>query len=92
MHGRASGVIIFGETDWYGQRLLELKEKCYMTTIVTQNMLVSRAVDWISSKLADQDKSVSINKLLEEAAIRFNLSPVDADFLQRLCTEGKEDL
>jgi len=51
-----------------------------MSTIVSQSELQRRALDWISSGLAD-GKALCV--LINEAAMRFNLSPLDVEFLER---------
>ena len=41
-----------------------------------------RAVKWIDHRL-QTDSEVKLNKLMETACIKFNLSPIDSDFLAR---------
>ena len=54
-----------------------------MTTIQPDSELVRKAVKWISAeKIDNPDKSRL--KLIEEAGIKFNLSPADAEALARL--------
>ncbi len=60
-----------------------------MTTIMPQNELTRKAVAWICEK--QQEKACrALNALLEEAAVRFNLSPKDMEFLQRFYKEKKD--
>ena len=54
-----------------------------MTTILPEGEQIRKAVKWIS-----EEKQVSPDKnrlqLLEEAGIKFNLSPVEEDYLAKL--------
>jgi hypothetical protein len=51
-----------------------------MGTIQPKGEKVRQAVKWISSELQEDDKK-SIPRLIQEAASRFNLSPVDEQSL-----------
>ena len=51
-----------------------------MTTIMPEGEELQRAIKWISGNL-DDDPKQSINKLVEKAVFKFDLSPKDADFL-----------
>ncbi|MBN2141328.1 MAG: hypothetical protein PHV85_06465 [Desulfovibrionaceae bacterium] len=53
-----------------------------MTTIMPQSELTKKAVKWISDKRRD-DAGARLAQLIEQAAMRFNLSPKDVEFLQR---------
>jgi len=44
-----------------------------------------RAVKWIDQKI-QTDSKIKLNKLMETACIKFNLSPIDSDFLARFFT------
>lgn len=57
-----------------------------MTTIVPQNEMTRKAIFWIS-EMQDCGRGENLLSLLEEAAIRFNLSPIDVEFLQRFYKE-----
>lgn len=47
--------------------------------------LVRRALEWILSRRAESGaKDASLHKLLDEAGMRFNLTPKDAEALRRL--------
>jgi len=59
-----------------------------VTTIMPQSELTKKAITWIAEML-DQKADQSINVLLEEAAVRFNLSPRDCEFLKRFYTESQ---
>jgi hypothetical protein len=51
-----------------------------VTTIVPKSELVKRALEWISEK---RKEGGSFQKLVDEAAMRFNLSPKDVEFLDK---------
>jgi len=50
-----------------------------MTTIMPQSELMRNAVRFIAEGLEKKDKS--LEKLLEDAAVHFNLSPKESEFL-----------
>ncbi|WP_319760046.1 hypothetical protein [Maridesulfovibrio sp.] len=58
-----------------------------MATVVPPCELIKKAVKWISQQHADTDKP--LKSLLEEAAMRFNLSPKDMEFMERFYAENK---
>ncbi|MCR4666816.1 MAG: hypothetical protein K5657_05930 [Desulfovibrio sp.] len=59
-----------------------------MATVVSQSELVRKAAEYINEqRAANPDKD--IQKLLDEAGMRFNLTPLDAASLERIFTEGK---
>lgn len=61
-----------------------------MGTIITKSELVNRALRFISESLAenpDQSKA----DLIDEAAMRFNLSPKESDSLLRILTAEKNN-
>jgi hypothetical protein len=51
-----------------------------MTTVQPKGEKSRQAVKWISSELQEDEKK-SIPKLIQEAARRFNLSPVEEESL-----------
>ncbi|MCD6265598.1 MAG: hypothetical protein J7K02_06490 [Deltaproteobacteria bacterium] len=58
-----------------------------MATIQPKGERLKKAVKWISSeRLEDEEKS--INLLIQEAALRFNLSPKDEDYLKSFYRKG----
>jgi hypothetical protein len=59
-----------------------------MATIVPQGENVRRAVKWISEE-RQSSPGRKLSKLVEEAAVRFNLSPAEGEYLSRLFTEQK---
>ena len=52
-----------------------------MTTIIPEGEKVRQAVKWIA-ELLKEDENESIKTLIEKAALKFNLSPKDEDFLR----------
>ena len=59
-----------------------------MTTIQPEGEQIRKAVKWFSEeKQACPDKSRL--KLLEEAGIKFNLSPVEEEYLTKITKPGK---
>ncbi|MBQ9537399.1 MAG: hypothetical protein IJU79_06415 [Desulfovibrionaceae bacterium] len=59
-----------------------------MATIVSQSELVRKAAEYINEKLA-QDPKANLSKLLDDAGMRFNLTPLDAASLERIFTKDK---
>jgi len=59
-----------------------------MATIVPQGENVRRAVKWISEE-RQGGAGKKLSKLVEEAAVRFNLSPAEGEYLSRFFTEKK---
>ena len=59
-----------------------------MTTVMPEGEALRRAVKWISAEINDNpDKSVQ--KLLNEAVTRFDLSPKDTEFLMSFYKKGR---
>jgi hypothetical protein len=54
-----------------------------MTTIQPEGDLIRKAVQWISDELQDHPEE-NRRKLMELAAVKFNLSPKDVEYLQKL--------
>lgn len=54
-----------------------------MSTIVPQSELTRRAIDWICEKAGDAPQAARVRILMEEAAMRFNLGPLEVEFLER---------
>ena len=52
-----------------------------MATIMPKGEKLRQAVSWISEKLKEDDGAV-VPLLIEKAALQFNLSPKDEDFLR----------
>ncbi|WP_027722838.1 hypothetical protein [Maridesulfovibrio zosterae] len=59
-----------------------------MTTVVTPCELTRKAVKWICEQREETDKSLS--SLLEEAAMRYNMSPKDMEFMERFFAENSD--
>lgn len=57
-----------------------------MTTVMPQGELVRKAVTYISDEREESEKSLTT--LIEDAAMRFNLSPKECDFLTKFFTEN----
>jgi hypothetical protein len=51
-----------------------------MTTIQPEGELIRKAVKWISGE-RQSDPSANLQKLIEDAALKFNLSPVEVEYL-----------
>ena len=60
-----------------------------MATVVSQSELVRKAAEFISEKRAENPKS-DLAKLLDEAGMRFNLTPLDAASLERIFRDDKK--
>ena len=61
-----------------------------VTNIMPEGEGIRRAVKWVSSERTENpDKSVQA--LINEAVLRFDLSPKDAEFLGRFCREADQD-
>lgn len=58
-----------------------------MATVMPQSELLRRAVKYVSDERGDNpDKK--LHAILDEAAMRFNLSPLDSDALHRLFSKN----
>jgi hypothetical protein len=61
-----------------------------MTTIMPEGEAIRRAVKWISGEL-QEDPNKSIQILVNDAVLRFDLSPKEAEFLTEFYRKGKID-
>jgi hypothetical protein len=61
-----------------------------MTTIMPEGEAIRRAVKWISREL-QEDPNKSIQILVNDAVLRFDLSPKEADFLTEFYRKSKMD-
>ena len=61
-----------------------------MTTVVPPCELTRKAIKWISEQHSETGKP--LKSLLEEAAMRFNLSPKDMEFMERFFAENSTEL
>ena len=59
-----------------------------MATIMPKGDKLRQAVSWISEVLKE-DENASISHLIEKAALKFNLSPKDEEFLGSFYKENK---
>jgi len=51
-----------------------------MATIMPEGEEIQRAIQWVSENL-EEKREQSLHKLIEKAVFKFDLSPVDAEFL-----------
>jgi hypothetical protein len=58
-----------------------------MATIIPKGELVKRALEWISE---NRKEGGSVQKLLDQAAMRFNLGPKDVQFLEKFFKSSPE--
>ncbi len=59
-----------------------------MTTIMPQGEDIRKAVKWISEERQSQPAK-KLAKLVEEASVKFDLSPADGEFLFKFFKEQK---
>ena len=57
-----------------------------MSSIIPEGTAVRKAVQWVS-QMREEERKVSLKSLVEQACVRFNLSPKDSDFLNRFFSE-----
>ena len=57
-----------------------------MTSIMPEGMGVRKAIQWIS-QMREEGGKKSLATLIDQACIRFNLSPKDCEFLDRFFKE-----
>lgn len=60
-----------------------------MTTIMPQSELVKKAVAYLQERL--NDGSENLAKLLDQAGMRFNLSPKEAEMLKDFFQQSESD-
>jgi hypothetical protein len=61
-----------------------------MTTIMPDGEEIRKAVKWLSAE-RQQNPEKSVNKLAEEASLKFDLSPSESEYLLRFLKEGTSD-
>ncbi len=61
-----------------------------MATIQPKGEKIRQAVKWISSERLE-DENMSIPMLIQDAALRFNLSPKEEEFLLSFYKEEEQD-
>ncbi len=59
-----------------------------MTTILPDSEQIRKAVKWVSAERQNEVK-ISTQKLIEDAALQFNLSPLEVEYLAKLVS-GEE--
>jgi len=57
-----------------------------MPTLMPEGAALRKAVQWISQMRQEGGKT-SLATLIEQASVRFNLSPKDCDFLHRFYSD-----
>lgn len=73
-----------------GEKASDIVRKVdYMATIISKGERVRQAIKWISSERLEDEKKV-ISLIIEEGALRFNLSPKEEDFLHSFYRERKD--
>ena len=58
-----------------------------MATIMPEGEAIRSAVKWISAKLEEQPGR-KLGELIQQAALNYDLSPMDTDFLLRFFMEN----
>jgi hypothetical protein len=58
-------------------------------SILPEGEQLRRAVRWISDELQEK-KDANLAKLIDEACVKFDLSPTDAEFLIRFFAEKNQ--
>jgi len=66
------------------------KEFTAMTEVLPKGEDLRRAVKWVSANL-QENPGQPFPPLVQEAIFKFDLSPMDADFLFRFYTQTKEE-
>ena len=60
-----------------------------MSSIMPEGAALRKAVHWISK--TREEGNTPLPNLIDQACVRFNLSPKDSEFLTRFFTEAKAD-
>ena len=60
-----------------------------MTTVQPEGEMIRKAVQWISDELKDHPQKKR-RTVIEQAAVKFNLSPKDVEYLEKLVMSEKE--
>lgn len=58
-----------------------------MTTVMPQSELARRAMDWIREEAGAGADASAMRRLVEPAAVRFNLGPLEVEFLERFFSQ-----
>jgi hypothetical protein len=80
------GILRTRETTWIGFR--EKRSPSNMTTIMPESQALRNAVKWISSEL-QEESHLALNDLIQQAILRYDLSPLEAEFLARFYQSGE---
>jgi hypothetical protein len=59
-----------------------------VTTVMPEGEAIRKAVKWISAHI-EENPSVSLQKLVQEAVLRFDLSPKETEFLMEFYRKSK---
>ena len=59
-----------------------------MSSMMPEGAAVRKAVQWISRMR--EEGNTPLASLIDQACVRFNLSPKDSEFLNRFFTEGEK--
>jgi hypothetical protein len=59
-----------------------------VTTVMPEGEAIRKAVKWISAHI-EENPSVSFQKLVQEAVLRFDLSPKETEFLMEFYRRSK---
>jgi hypothetical protein len=59
-----------------------------MTTVLPEGEDIRRAVKWISEERVSNPQK-KLSELIDEACLKFDLSPMDAEFLFRMLKDQK---
>ena len=59
-----------------------------MSAIMPEGAAIRKAVKWISKMR--EERNASLATLIDEACVRFNLSPMDSEFLSRFFTHPEK--
>ena len=62
-----------------------------MSAIMSEGEAIRRAIKWISGELQG-DMKKSLLQLVDDAVLRFDLSPNEAEFLSNFYRKGKMDV
>jgi hypothetical protein len=76
-------MIPFNGIDW------PLKRRILMATVQPKGEKVRQAVKWISENLKEDEKR-PIYRLIQDASLRFTLSPKEEDFLRSFYEEDSD--
>ena len=59
-----------------------------MPTVIPEGENVQKAIKWVSANLEENDNQ-SLQKLIEKAVFKFDLSPKDTEFLTKFFRESQ---